>query len=60
MMCFVWMIVVAKKEMRRFAQGVTMKELCNYKVTSRMGGGGALQRKVGRVSGCLTGMAVSN
>lgn len=30
MVCFVWLIVVAKGEAARFSLGVTKKELCDY------------------------------
>lgn len=57
MVCFVWMIVVAKGEAARFAQGAAKKELCDYRATGRIEGKKDVVRGV---SGCLTGMAVCN
>lgn len=39
MVCFVWMIVVAKREAAGFAQGVTEKQLCDYRGNREDGGG---------------------
>lgn len=39
MMCFVWMIVVAKGKAARFALGVTKKELCAYRGNGEDRGG---------------------
>lgn len=61
MACFVWMIVVARGEAARFAQGVTKKELCDYRCNREDRGGKDVEGGGGGGrSGCLTGMAVCN
>lgn len=65
---FVWMIVVAKGEAARFAQGVAEKELCEYRCYRKdTGGEGCVWERVWGegggaegVSGCLTGMVDCN